>query len=60
MKLHLDLEDGGSITDEGEHGVDGVTERSTYASEEVRIQLNYYFLIHYFRMRVVTVVMKFL
>eukprot|EP00090_Calanus_glacialis_P015778 TRINITY_DN24859_c0_g1_i1.p1 TRINITY_DN24859_c0_g1~~TRINITY_DN24859_c0_g1_i1.p1 ORF type:complete len:820 (-),score=159.80 TRINITY_DN24859_c0_g1_i1:1231-3690(-) len=29
-----DLEDGGSITDEGELGVEGATERSTYASEE--------------------------
>ena len=40
MKLLLDLEDGGSITDEGELGVEGATARSTYASEEVRIQIN--------------------
>ena len=41
MKLLIDLEDGGSMTDEGELGVEGVnTEQSTYVSEEVRIQIN--------------------
>ena len=31
-----DLEDGGSVTDEGDHGIgDATTERSTYPSEEV-------------------------